>query len=205
HRNQRRTEVPASGAAARQPRHDRHPQIRRGFPQEPRGRAGPLDRPLQGPPHPARIGHNMNQNPPSSPVSAEDILPPADAPFGGYPNSSTYLPKTAASLAEVLKLNGYSTFAVGKWHLTPSGQTSSAGPFDRWPLGLGFEHFYGFHGGATDHWHPTLHRDNSRIRTPRREGYHLSADLADQSIAMLRNQQQSASGKPFFLYLAFGA
>jgi arylsulfatase A-like enzyme len=123
----------------------------------------------------------------------------------GYPNSNTYLPKTAASLAEVLKLNGYSTFAVGKWHLTPAAQTSAAGPFDRWPLGQGFERFYGFHGGATDHWHPTLHRDNSRIRTPRREGYHLSEDLADESIAMLRNQQQAGTGNPFFLYLAFGA
>lgn len=123
----------------------------------------------------------------------------------GYPNSSTFLPRSAATLAEVLKLNGYSTYAVGKWHLTPSAQTSAAGPFDRWPLGVGFERFYGFHGGATDHWHPTLHCDNHRIRTPRRDGYHLSEDLADQSIAMMRTQHQVGADRPFFLYLAFGA
>jgi arylsulfatase A-like enzyme len=123
----------------------------------------------------------------------------------GYPNSNSYLPKSAATVAEVLKLNGYSTFAVGKWHLAPAAHTSAGGPFDRWPLGLGFERYYGFLGGSSDHWHPTLHRDNHRIPTPRREGYHLSEDLADQAIAMLRNQQQATVDKPFFLYMAFGA
>lgn len=123
----------------------------------------------------------------------------------GYPGSNAYLPKTAATIAEVLKLNGYSTMAVGKWHLTPAAHTSAAGPFDRWPLGLGFERFYGFIGAVSDHWHPMLHRDNHRVPTPRKDGYHLSEDLTDQAITMLRDQQQVAASKPFFLYLAYGA
>ncbi len=123
----------------------------------------------------------------------------------GFPGSNAYLPKSAATVAEVLKLNGYSTFAVGKWHLTPSAHVSAAGPFDRWPLGLGFERFYGFLGGETDHWHPMLTCDNHRIPTPTYPGYHLSEDLADQAISMIRSQQQVATGKPFFMYFAFGA
>lgn len=123
----------------------------------------------------------------------------------GFPGSNAYLPKTAATLPEVLKLSGYSTFAVGKWHLAPSAHVSAAGPFDRWPLGLGFERFYGFLPGETDHWHPMLTCDNHRIPTPRHEGYHLSEDLANQAISMLHNQQQVGTGKPFFMYLAFGA
>ncbi|HSW15915.1 MAG TPA: sulfatase-like hydrolase/transferase, partial [Ramlibacter sp.] len=123
----------------------------------------------------------------------------------GYPGYNAYLPRSAATLPEVLKHSGYSTLAVGKWHLAPAAHTSAAGPFDRWPLGLGFERFYGFHSGVTDQWHPMLHCDNHRIPTPRREGYHLSEDLVDQSISMLRNQQQVATGRPFFLYLALGA
>jgi arylsulfatase len=123
----------------------------------------------------------------------------------GFPGANAYLPKTAASLAEVLKLSGYSTMAIGKWHLTPSAHVSAAGPFDRWPLGLGFERYYGFLPGETDHWHPMLTCDNHRIKTPRTDGYHLSEDLADQAIQMLQNQQQVATGKPFFMYVAFGA
>ncbi|MGH8790914.1 MAG: arylsulfatase [Cupriavidus necator] len=123
----------------------------------------------------------------------------------GFPGANAYLPKTAATLPEVLKLSGYSTFAVGKWHLTPSAHVSAAGPFDRWPLGLGFERFYGFLPGETDHWHPMLTCDNHRIPTPRHEGYHLSEDLAEQATRMLCNQQQVVTGKPFFMYLAFGA
>ena len=123
----------------------------------------------------------------------------------GFPGSHAFLPKSAATLAEVLKQNGYSTFAVGKWHLAPAQHTSAAGPFDRWPLGMGFERFYGFLPGETDHWHPMLTIDNHRTPAPHREGYHLSEDLVDQAIRMLRDQQQVATGRPFFMYLAFGA
>lgn len=123
----------------------------------------------------------------------------------GYPGSNAYLPKSAATIAEVLKQNGYATMCVGKWHLTPTTQSTPAGPFDRWPLGQGFERFYGFMPGETDHWHPILTCDNHRIPVPEGEGYHLSEDLADQAIQMMREQQQVATGRPFFMYLPFGA
>lgn len=123
----------------------------------------------------------------------------------GYPGANSYLPRSAAFLPEVLKHHGYNTRAVGKWHLTPSSEISAAGPNDRWPLGLGFQRFYGFLPGETDHWHPMLTCDNHRIPVPEREGYHLSEDIAEQAIRMLRDQQQVASGKPTFTYLAFGA
>lgn len=74
--------------------------------------------------------------------------------------------------AEVLKQNGYNTFAVAKWHLTPYTAYIAAGPFDHWPLGMGFEKYYGFLGGLTDQWAPLLVRDNQFVASPRREGYH---------------------------------
>jgi arylsulfatase len=123
----------------------------------------------------------------------------------GYPGYDSFLPKSAASIAEVLRLNGYSTYCTGKWHLTPTAEATAAGPFDRWPLGLGFERFYGFLPGETDQWHPILTADNHRIRTPERDGYHLSEDLVDQAIRMIRDQQQVSSGRPFFTYVPFGA
>lgn len=123
----------------------------------------------------------------------------------GFPSKNAYLPRSAATIAEVLKQSGYSTYCVGKWHLTPSHQSTAAGPFDRWPLGQGFERFYGFMPGETDHWSPMLTTDNHRIPTPEREGYHLSEDLADNTIRMLRDQHQAGGGRPFFLHLAFGA
>jgi arylsulfatase len=123
----------------------------------------------------------------------------------GYPGSNAYLPKSAATLAEVLKQHGVATRAVGKWHLTPSAQSTAAGPFERWPLGQGFERFYGFMPGETDHWHPMLTTDNQRIPTPVHEGYHLSSDLADQTICMLRDLDQNAPERRFFTYLALGA
>ena len=123
----------------------------------------------------------------------------------GYPGYDSFLPKSAASIAEVLRLNGYSTYCTGKWHLTPTAEATAAGPFDRWPLGMGFERFYGFLPGETDQWHPILTADNHRIHTPEREGYHLSEDLVDQAIRMIRDQQQVSSGRPFFSYVPFGA
>ncbi|UUC95035.1 arylsulfatase [Comamonas sp. C11] len=123
----------------------------------------------------------------------------------GFPGSNAYMPRSASTVAEVLKQSGYSTFAVGKWHLTPPTEVTAAGPFSRWPLGMGFERFYGFLPGETDHWHPMLTCDNHRIPTPERADYHLSEDLVDQAIAMIQDPQQVATGRPFFLYLAFGA
>ncbi len=130
----------------------------------------------------------------------------ADIPLA-FPGYSARLPKTAATLPRLLRDAGYSTLAVGKWHLTPRWQRSAAGPFDLWPLGLGFERYYGFLQGDTNHWAPNLVCDNHYIDPPRRpeEGYHLTEDLADQAVRMVQDQQQGAPGKPFFLYFALGA
>jgi len=123
----------------------------------------------------------------------------------GFPGNYGSIPKNAATVAEVLKQNGYNTFAIGKWHLAPYTAYTAAGPFDRWPLGLGFEKFYGFIGGETDQWAPLLVQDNHFIDAPKREGYHLTEDLVDQTIAHIRDQQQANTGRPFFTYLALGA
>ena len=130
----------------------------------------------------------------------------ADIPLA-FPGYHARLPKTAATLPRVLRDAGYSTMAVGKWHLTPRWQRSAAGPFDTWPLGLGFERYYGFLQGDTNHWTPNLVCDNHYIEPPGRpeEGYHLTEDLADQAVRMVQDQQQGAPGKPFFLYFALGA
>lgn len=122
----------------------------------------------------------------------------------GYPGNYGNVPKSAATIAEVLKQNGYNTFALGKWHLTPYTAYTAAGPFDHWPLGMGFEKFYGFLGGATDQWAPLLVQDNQFVAPPRREGYHLTEDLVDHTIAYIRDQQQVSTGRPFFAYLALG-
>jgi len=130
----------------------------------------------------------------------------ADIPLG-FPGYHSRLPKSAATLPRLLRDAGYSTLAVGKWHLTPRWQRSAAGPFDTWPLGLGFERHYGFLQGDTNHWAPNLVCDNHYIEAPRPpgSGYHLSEDLADQAVRMVQDQQQAAPGKPFFLYVALGA
>ncbi len=130
----------------------------------------------------------------------------ADIPLA-YPGYSARLPRSAATLPRILRDAGYSTLAVGKWHLTPRWQRSAAGPFDSWPLGMGFERHYGFLQGDTNHWTPNLVCDNHYVEAPRRpeEGYHLSEDLADTAIRMIRDQQQGAPGKPFFMYFALGA
>jgi arylsulfatase len=125
----------------------------------------------------------------------------------GFPNCTGTVTKSAATIAEVLRPGGYSTFAVGKWHLTPIEQTSPAGPFDQWPLARGFDRYYGFLEGETDQWRPDLTSDNHSIKPPKtpEEGYHLSEDLVDQAIGMVHSQKASVPEKPFFLYLAFGA
>ncbi|MCC6176401.1 MAG: arylsulfatase [Chloroflexi bacterium] len=123
----------------------------------------------------------------------------------GYPAYSGRITRRAANLAEILSDQGYNTFAVGKWHLMPMSEVTAAGPFGDWPLGRGFDRWYGFHGALADSWHPELFEDNHAIETPERPGYHLSEDLVDRSIGMLRDRQSVAPDKPFFLYLAFGA
>jgi arylsulfatase len=125
----------------------------------------------------------------------------------GYPGGNGYIPFENGLLSEILVQKGYNTYAVGKWHLTPSEQTSAAGPYDRWPLGRGFERYYGFLGGDTHQYYPELVFDNHSVeaeKTPE-EGYHLSIDLADKAIGFIADAKQVAPNKPFFLYFAPGA
>jgi len=132
------------------------------------------------------------------------MLSNADSGYPGYRGSVS---NSAATVAEVLTSAGYNTAAFGKWHLAPIDQTSSAGPYDQWPLGRGFEHFYGFLEGITDQFYPELVQDNHRIDPPAgpEDGYHLSQDLVDQAIDFISDQKSIAPSKPFFAYLAFGA
>jgi len=125
----------------------------------------------------------------------------------GYPGSRGHVTKQAATVAEILKAAGYSTMCVGKWHLAPIDQTSAAGPYDQWPLGRGFERYYGFLDALTDHFYPDLVYDNHRVDPPKtpEQGYHLTEDLIDHAIAFVRDQVSAAGDKPFFTYIAFGS
>jgi arylsulfatase len=125
----------------------------------------------------------------------------------GFPGYDGYIPFENGFLPEILLQHGYATYAVGKWHLTPSDQVSAAGPYDRWPLGRGFERYYGFLGGDTHQYYPELTYDNHRVepeKTPE-EGYHLTEDLVDTAIGFVADTKQVAPNKPFFLYFATGA
>lgn len=124
------------------------------------------------------------------------------------PGYNSVRPKSAAPLAEVLKLNGYSTAQFGKCHEVPAWQASPVGPFDAWPTGGGgFEYFYGFIGGETNQFYPSLFEGTTPIepdRTPE-QGYHLTEDLADHAVSWVRRQHALAADKPFFMYFAPGA
>ncbi|RVW00199.1 arylsulfatase [Rhodococcus xishaensis] len=125
----------------------------------------------------------------------------------GFPHQLGHITSSATTIAEVLREEGYATFCVGKWHLTPSEQCSAAGPFDHWPLARGFDRFYGFLDGETDQFHPQLVCDNHPIDPPGRpeDGYHLSEDLVDQALRMVTDSKGVRPDRPFFLYLPFGA
>lgn len=125
----------------------------------------------------------------------------------GFPGYSGRIPTSAAALPRILRDAGYNTMAIGKWHIAPTWDQSQAGPFDRWPIGLGFERYYGFPAGDTNQWAPNLIRDNTYVEPPRtpEEGYHLNEDLADEAIRMIGEQHQSTPHRPFFMYYAPGA
>ncbi|MCB1258701.1 MAG: sulfatase-like hydrolase/transferase, partial [Microthrixaceae bacterium] len=125
----------------------------------------------------------------------------------GFPHQRGHMANEAATIAEVLRAEGYATFCVGKWHLAPMEQCSAAGPFDQWPLARGFDRFYGFLEGETDQFYPDLVCDNHQIDPPKTpaEGYHLSEDLVDQLLRMLSDSTGVRPDKPFLAYLAFGA
>jgi arylsulfatase A-like enzyme len=124
---------------------------------------------------------------------------------GGWPGYNATWPKSAAGIAQMLQGNGYSTAAFGKWHLTPDDQQGAAGPFDRWPCGLGFDHFYGFLGGASGQYDPVLAENNSIIGVPAKKDYYLPEDLSDRTIRWLHDQKAQSPDKPFFIYYATGA
>ena len=123
------------------------------------------------------------------------------------PGYTGFRPRSAATLAQILQGNGYSTAAFGKWHQTPPREISAVGPFDRWPTGEGFDHFYGFMGAEMNHWHPLLYKGTTPVEPDRRpeDGYHLSEDLVDQAVDWVRTQRTLTPDRPFFTYLAFGA
>ena len=125
----------------------------------------------------------------------------------GYPGYNGQIPFENGFLSEMLQQRGYSTYMVGKYHLMPSEFESAAGPFDRWPLGRGFERFYGFLGGDTSQWHPDLVYDNHQVEPPRtpEQGYHLTEDLADKAIEFIADAKQVAPHKPFYLHFCTGA
>ena len=125
----------------------------------------------------------------------------------GFPGYNGVIPFENGFLSEMLLGHGYSTFMVGKWHLTPSSQETAAGPYDRWPLARGFERFYGFLGGDTSQWYPDLVYDNHQVDPPAtpEEGYHLTEDLVDRSIQFIADARQVDPDKPFYLHLCFGA
>ena len=125
----------------------------------------------------------------------------------GFPHQLGHISNHAATIAEVLKAAGYATLCAGKWHLAPTNDISAAGPFDQWPLGRGFDRFYGFLEGETDQFHPQLVVDNHHIDPPGTpaDGYHLSEDLVDQLLQMINDSKGVRPDRPFFAYLPFGA
>lgn len=125
----------------------------------------------------------------------------------GFPGFAGRLPAECATIGQVLQDNGYSTFWVGKDHNVPEEDNAPGGNRSMWPLQLGFDRFYGFLGGETNNWYPDLVEDNHFIEAPYtpEEGYHLSKDLADQALSMIRNQQASNPSKPWYLWFCPGA
>jgi arylsulfatase len=123
------------------------------------------------------------------------------------PGYHGFRPASAATIAQVLGGNGYSTAAFGKWHQTPPVEVTSSGPFTRWPTGEGFDAFYGFMGAEMNHWYPQLYDGTSPVEPDRlpEEGYHLSEDLVDHAVDWVGAQRSLTPDKPFFCYLALGA
>lgn len=125
----------------------------------------------------------------------------------GFPNYSTMLPKDTATIGEILKGNGYTTWWYGKNHNTPDWETTVAGPFDRWPTGMGFDYFYGFNAGETHQFYPVIFENTTPVepQTTPEEGYHFMTDMTDRAIARMQFSKSVAPNKPFFMYFAPGA
>src|SRR4051812_2952023 len=125
----------------------------------------------------------------------------------GFPNASGHIPGECAMLPEILGERGWNTYIVGKWHLTPEDEMNMASTKKDWPLGRGFERFYGFLGAETNQWYPDIVYDNHPVEQPSspEDGYHFSVDITDKAISFIRDAKAVAPDKPFFLYYALGA
>ncbi len=125
----------------------------------------------------------------------------------GFPSYSTLMPPETATIGEILKGNGYTTWWFGKNHNTPDWETTVAGPFDRWPTGMGFDYFYGFNAGETHQYYPVIFENTVPVEpeTTPEEGYHFMTDMTDRAIARMKFSKSVAPDKPFFMYFAPGA
>ena len=124
----------------------------------------------------------------------------------GYPSSNGRVPFENGMVSEILVEHGYSTYCIGKWHLTPDYDNHAAGSRRQWPLGRGFERFYGYLGGETNQWYPLLIQDNQSVDQPAMpdEGYHFTEDITDRALQYIRDGKASDPDKPWFLYFAPG-
>jgi arylsulfatase A-like enzyme len=123
----------------------------------------------------------------------------------GLPGATGEIPNSVAPLAEMLRLNGYNTGAFGKWHETAVWETTTSGPYDRWPTHQGFDNFYGFMGGETNQWAPYIIDGVTPVELPDDPNYHFMADMTDQSIQWMQAQNAMTPDKPFVSYVAPGA
>jgi arylsulfatase len=125
----------------------------------------------------------------------------------GFPGYTGIIPRSTALVPEILRGNGYATACFGKWHNTPEPEINPAGPFDRWPIGLGFEYFYGFNQGETHQYYPVLYRDTTPVNAPKtpEQGYHFTTDMTDETIGWIRNVRAGNPDKPWFAYYSTGA
>jgi arylsulfatase A-like enzyme len=123
-----------------------------------------------------------------------------------FPGNTGIRPQSITTVAEVLRMNGYSTAAFGKYHETPPWEGSVSGPYARWPTGSGFDKFYGFIGGETNQWHPMVYDGTTRVYPKVDDpGYHFTNDMTDQAIGWMNTQQSLTPDKPFYMYFATGA
>ena len=122
----------------------------------------------------------------------------------GYPGYTGEIPRSCGLVSEVLRDNGYATGMFGKWHNTPETAISPAGPFDRWPTGLGFDYFYGFNQGETHQYYPVIYRNTTPVPQPKlpEHGYHFTEDMTDEAIAWTQNVRAADRDKPWFMYFS---
>ncbi|MDE2914761.1 MAG: arylsulfatase [Paracoccaceae bacterium] len=123
----------------------------------------------------------------------------------GFPNGRGAVDRNVPLLPEMLREQGYATYMIGKWHLTPTQEITSAGPFRNWPVNRGFDRYYGFLGGCTDQYAPELVQDNHMVDPPLAAGYHLSEDLCERAISYFRDHASIRRATPFYMHFCFGA